>query len=211
VNCSGGITTVLRVYNSAGTQIYTDSTTGIASCSAIVVNLAAGTYYVQVEENGNNATIAGYVLEAKFYANGGSEAEPNETQVQSNAFSAETYMFGGHQLNADSDYFAVSVPEGASIRAELIEGSTSETCESNGMDSRLTLYNAAGTQLVDDDDDGRGYCSLIDGTGASPVTALDTGARALTAGIYYIQVRASTFATSGAGGQFDYRLAVTVR
>ena len=116
---------------------------------------------------------------------------------------------GGHQTNADFDTFAINVPAGKSVRAEIIEGSTAETCESNGIDSRLRLFNAAGTELgTGDDDTGRGFCSLIDGTGT---TGGFTAARALTAGIYYIRVEASSPGTATAGGQFDYRLVVTVR
>ena len=65
-------------------------------------------------------------------------------------------------------------------------------------------------QLVDDDDQGRGYCSKIDGSGT---TGANAGAHNLTAGIYYLQVRASSFSgtQTGPDGQFDYRLAVTVR
>ena len=53
-----------------------------------------------------------------------------------------------------------------------------ETCEAaGGIDSRLTLFNQNGVQIDDDDDSGRGLCSLIDGTGATP---LDPAARNTT-------------------------------
>ena len=55
------------------------------------------------------------------------------------------------------------------------------------------------------DGEGRGYCSLIDGTGSAP---LHSGARQLVPGTYYLQVRS---AQPGATGQFDYRLFITVR
>jgi hypothetical protein len=93
---------------------------------------------------------------------------------------------------------------------ETIEGSGAETCESLDIDSRVALYNAAGTLLVEIDDAARGYCSRIDGTGATPVNA---AAKALAAGTYYLQVRASALGTAPTGprGQFDYRLVVTIR
>jgi cysteine-rich repeat protein len=208
--CSTALqTTTLRVFSAAQTQLYTDNVSGISSCSAVVISLPPGTYYVQVEETGNNAVLAGYRLQVKVQADGGAESEPNTTYLQSDPLpGSDVYIAGEHQVNADADYYAITVPAGRSLRAEIVEGSAAESCESNGVDSRLTLYNAQGTQLVDDDDDGRGYCSLIDGTGASP---LDAGAKGLAAGTYYLLVRASTFASTGAAGQFDYRLAVTIR
>jgi hypothetical protein len=117
------------------------------------------------------------------------------------------FIFGSHQVNADTDYFAVSVPDGWSVRAELIEGAA-ETCESGGVDSIVTLFDAGGFQIAVDDDRGRGFCSLLDGTGASPQYA---GAHALVGGMYYLRVQASPSAQIGAAGQFDYRLAVTLR
>lgn len=61
--------------------------------------------------------------------------------------------------------------------------------------------------LADDDDDGRGACSLIDGTGATPQ---DPGAHALPAGLYYLQVRASPYPATAAR-QFTYQLVLQVR
>lgn len=88
-----------------------------------------------------------------------------------------------------------------------------ETCESNGVDSRITLYDPTGVQLVDDDDDGRGFCSQIDGTGSGGPTPTfrDANAHNLPAGTYLVQVRASTFAQATAAGQFTYRLVATER
>jgi cysteine-rich repeat protein len=202
------LTTLLRLYNSVGTQIYTDSTTGIKNCSAITVFLAAGTYYIQVEENGNNATIAQYLLEVAFQTDLGSEVEPNDTQAQANTAPAvvDVYVFGNHQLATESDWYAAQVPAGKSIRAEIIEGDTSETCESNGIDAQLWLHDVNGVQLGTDDDSGRGFCSLIDGTGATPV---HTWAHNLTANTYFIRV--AGHGTSGVSNQFNYRLVVTVR
>ena len=137
------------------------------------------------------------------------ETEPNDLISTPNANLAggdNVFVFGGHQVVTDEDWYTVTVPAGASIRAELIEGNA-ETCESNEVDSRITLYNPAGTQIDDDDDAGRGFCSLIDGTGAIP---LDSAAHNLPAGTYSLQVRRSGTETDTTA-QFDYRLVVTVR
>jgi cysteine-rich repeat protein len=206
-NCTLAATR-LRLFDAAHTQIYTDATSGIASCSALVVYLTAGTYYVQVEAANVNATIPGYFLEMSLPSDGGAEVEPNGTQAQADPLpGTEMFVLGGHQTNADVDFYAITVPPGASIRAEIIEGGA-ESCESNDVDSTLSLYNAAGTLLASDDDNGRGFCSLLDGTGG---TAVNPQAHSLAAGTYYLAVRASVPAQSGTAGQFDYRLVVTIR
>ena len=93
------------------------------------------------------------------------------------------------------------------MRAEILEGAM-ETCESTGLQSRLTLFDASANQLADDDvGQGRGLCSLLDGTGSAP---LHPGAHGLSPAVYYLRVAASS-AAAGASAQFDYRLAITVR
>ncbi len=125
-----------------------------------------------------------------------------------------SYVSGDHSTNADLNYFLIYVPPGKGFRAEVIEGNRNEeTCESGGIDSRLTLDNTNGsTELADDDDDGRRFCSLIDGTGSAP---RNPTARNNTASwkYYYLVVRASTWAQdpTDPNGQFKYRLTVTIR
>ena len=211
--CAAGTTLDLRIFNAAGTQLFADTAgAGIAACSALVLALPAGTYFVQVEERGNNATVPAYYLDVEYQDDRGTETEPNETFMAASATlvgNNESFALGDHMVNTDADVYAISVPPGARIRAELIEGDA-ETCESNGIDSRLTLLDENGVQLVDDDDDGRGFCSMIDGTGATPLDAAARNATA-TAKTYFLMVRASTFSQTGAAGQFAYRLQLTIR
>jgi len=207
VDCAFGTTTALRLFDAVGAQLYLDSTSGIAGCSALVLNLAAGVYYVQVEEFLNNGTVPSYSLEVKLQSDAGAEIEPDDAFAQATnlpASSSDFYVFGGHQVDVDADYYAINVPAGSSIRAEVIEGGA-ETCESNGVDSKLTLYNAAFTQLQLDNNTGRGNCSLIDGTGNNP---LHPSAHNLAGGVYYILVNAGGI---NAAAQFDYHLDVVVR
>jgi cysteine-rich repeat protein len=215
-DCSANNAMTLRVFDAANNSLVTDGLggifSGIQSCAAITFPLPAGTFYVQVEESGNNALLPSYLLEVQSQADFGTETEPNEdiatASLNIQAAGSNVYVFGDHTLNADSDYYAIDVPEGASVRLETIEGDRAvETCESNGVDSRITLYTAGGAQIADNDDEGRGWCSLIDGTGT---VALHPGAHGLAAGTYYAQVRQSASANV-AGGQFIYRLVATVR
>jgi len=206
VDC-GGISTALTVFDATPAQINADGASGIGNCSALVMNLAAGTYYVRIS-SGNAATIPAYKLEIRLLPDQGSEAEPNDSVTSANALPGpEAVVLGDHSLNPDQDWYAITIgPHGGSVRAEIVEGG-GETCEALGIDSRLTLYDANGVALVDDDDTGRGYCSLIDGTGTTPAKP---AAHNLAPGTYYLQVRASSFAIGNSAGQFAYRLAVNV-
>ncbi|MBZ5714274.1 DUF4215 domain-containing protein [Nannocystis pusilla] len=212
-DCNAAVTTTLTLFNSNNTQIISDTTSGIGSCSAVVFPLPAGTTYVQLGETGNNAAIADYLLESVVLADAGTETEPNETSAAASLNiqdGSDVFVFGDHSTGSDSDYYRIDVPvSGSSLRLEVIEGDrTVETCESNGIDSELTLFNAQGVEIANDDDDGRGFCSLIDGTGSSP---LDTGAHGLAAGTYYVQVKASDAVQNVPNSQFIYRLAATIR
>ena len=215
-NCDA-TTSSLRILDAMGTEVTNDSAgpqnaSGIGSCAALVMPLTAGTWYVRVEETGINATIPGYFLEVAVSADAGNETEPNDTAATANTnltLISEAFCAGDHSVNTDVDVYAVVVPPGQALRAEVVEGDrTVETCESNGIDSVLTLFAADGTTvLVTDDDDGRGFCSAIDGTGNTPrdAAAKNTGATAVT---WFLQVRAGI---GGAGGQFSYKVNVTLR
>ena len=208
-SCS--IATTLRLLDAGGIELLSDDNSGVASCSAMVLALDAGTYYATVEQRGNDATISSYLLDISFQSDGGSEAEPNDARAQASPIAgSDVVVTGAHPINTDTDYFAVTVPGGQSIRAEVIEGNAGEACESLDVDSYLTLYDAAGVAIAIDDDGGRGFCSRIDGTGPAPATP---GASKLAGGTYYLAVEAAPFAQgpSDSSGQFDYRLAITVR
>jgi hypothetical protein len=160
-------------------------------------------------DRSNTGTITDYRLQVKMQTDLGSESEPNETNATADSLTrSDVYVFGGHQVNADLDTYAIFVPAGKDLRIETIEGGAAETCESNGIDSRIRLLGPTGTDLGNDDDLGRGFCSLVDGTGAVPLSAFASN---LAGGIYFIRVEASSPGGATAAGQFDYRLVVTVR
>jgi cysteine-rich repeat protein len=207
-DCS--IQTTMRIYDAAGIQLYADDNSGIFTCSALVVSLPSGSYYVTVEERTNSLPIAGYLLQAKLEASAGFEVEPNDTAPTATTFAGSDVVIGGnHAIGTDSDFFKITVPAGKSLRAEIVEGNA-ETCESDDVDSFLTLFDASGVALGGDDDSGRGFCSLIDGTGATPA---DDYAHNLPAGTYYLLVEASPSAQAPGDttGQFVYNLAITLR
>ena len=212
-DCIGGMTTNVTLLNSAGTVLKSDAGLGgILGCGALVTEAPSGASYIRINESGNNASVGAYVLETDVLAPVSPETEPNETKEQANALAGTSLVVpGDHLTTTDSDFYSVSVPtSGMSIRAEIIEGTGNpETCESNEVDSHVTLYDSLGTELAQDDDDGRGFCSLIDGTGSS-ATRMDAGAFDLATGTYFIKVKASDLGTT-TGKLFDYRMALTIR
>lgn len=201
--------------NDATTQVAIDDDSGIASCDALTVELSAGTYYIEVTASTAPLGPLSYRVGVSAPANLSSESElqapgaANNTPQQANPITLSSLTVGDHQSTDDEDWYRLTIVGVASVRAEVIESaSPTETCESNGIDSRLELFAANGTtQLSDDDNGGRGRCSLVDGTGASPK---DSGAFDLAPGTYYLRV---TGAGSGSGAErsFNYRLAVGVR
>jgi cysteine-rich repeat protein len=209
----------LRILNSAGTAIVTDylstsatgytsantANSGIGTCAALSYRLDAGTYYVQLDKT---AALANYFLQVRFPANDGNEVEPNDVYTTATAAPGRTFsIFGDHTVTTDTDFYAVTVPAGGSIRAETIEGDTSETCESLNLDSEMALYGPTGALISSTGGDaGRGYCSMFDGTGSTP---LNSFAHNLAAGTYYIRI--ISFGTTVAdSNQFKYRLVVNV-
>jgi len=201
--------TIITVFTADGvTQLIRDGqSSGINQCAAVVAELSAGTYYVQVRSR--NKEIPTYKLEIKFQTPAGTEAEPNPSRATATPIiGSDVYETGSHLLATDVDYYAITIPPtGASLRAEVIEPGVGGECTANAMDSELVLEDASGTVLVDDDNGGRGLCSRIDGRGAFPT---NPAAHDLAPGTYYLRVISSAAAGVGPTAVFNYRVAVTV-
>ncbi|HSK05510.1 MAG TPA: myxococcus cysteine-rich repeat containing protein [Kofleriaceae bacterium] len=210
--------TVVRLFDAAGAPIVADTVgSGISLCGALVFRLDAGAVFVQVEESGNNAAIASYVLDVSLQEDRGAESEPIGEQGANDTIATastnllggrDVVVFGDHSLETDVDIYAIQVPPRGRIRAEIIEGDRAvETCESNGVDSTLSLLDETGALITSDYDGGRGYCSLLDGTGSTPRNSFarndSTVARTM-----YLRVQATG---TTAQRQFQYRLQVTLR
>jgi cysteine-rich repeat protein len=205
-DCIGMPVSTLKLFDSSFVQLKQDIqasessatvASGIGNCAALIYSLAPGTYYAQAA----GAAAGAYFLQVKFEADDGTETEPNNAQGASSAFPGKDVVIAGvHPGSSDLDWFQITVPGGQSIRAEIIEGAAG-SCDANAVDSKLSLFNSAAALLKLDDDGGRGWCSAIDGTGASP---RDPEAHALAAGTYYLQV-------GGYSSSFNYRLVMTVR
>ena len=162
-----GIQTTLSLIDAAGVPLLVDDNSGINGCSALTAALPAGTYFVQVRGR-MGSTFPEYLLAVRGAGDAGAESEPNELRSMATPLSGtHVVVLGSHAQNVDADVFSLTVPQGRSLRVELIEGGA-ETCESLGIDGFVTLSTASGLELGWDDDSGRGLCSLIDGTGQVP-------------------------------------------
>ncbi len=110
------------------------------------------------------------------------ETEVNNTIAQANVGPMCTAWNGAITTIGDVDYYAVNVTTaGSRINAEIVDiGGVTNTCPSL-FDSQLYLFNAMGTQLAYDDDDGFNACSIFTAVG-------DPGASNLAPGTYYLAV-----------------------
>ena len=209
-DCLAGIDTKLSLLNSLGIPVRTDDDSGIGACSALELNIPSGGYYIRVQQSGNAAIIPSYTLEVDVQPSVGQESEANNTLGAANPFSPPNgFISGSHQAAPDVDFYKVTIPDGnpRSLRAEILEGGLT-TCESGGIQSRLTLFAADSVLLADDDAGlGRGLCSLLDSTG---MASSQPKAHDLLPGVYYLRVMAASGATV-ATSQFEYKLALTVR
>ena len=195
---------------------------------AAATNLPVGTYKVQVSA-GLNATVNQYVLTLKVQPpscgdsllGGGEqcddgnavagdgcsdtcqseapwEIEPNDTlNTATGAWAGFSQWNGSIKTIGDHDWYKLSVMTGQSVTLLVHEIGNVGACT---FDSKVHLINAAGTQLVEDDDDGPGNCSLIN-------PALDPQAVNLPGGAYYVWVQ--HFSDASAAG--PYQLDVTVQ
>ncbi len=151
---------------------------------------STGSFALQLTANSTlelTATNAvGSASQSLFVAQLLSKLEPNNTASTAIPLPGNGGGVAGTITAGDEDWFVVNVPAGGNIWAE-----TSDGMGGCPFDTTLTLTSTDGaTQLVFDDDDGEGTCSLID-------PSRDGGASRLPAGAYYLRVRAFSESTSG--------------
>jgi len=128
---------------------------------------------------GDSACIAGMTAGQGACTAPTAEMEMNNMPAMGNGPATGSVTFRAALPEGDVDCFRVTVPMGASIRAQT--GDASRACNI-GMDSDtiLRLYNPAGMEIATNDD-AVGLCSVID-----PATT--AAARGLAAGTYSVCV-----------------------
>jgi hypothetical protein len=206
----------VALLDSTGATMTDNDEAGVGDCGGITTWLVPGTYYIQVTGD----TGAAYYLDTDFYASVGAESEAaatmgvnDTTATASTNFgtTANSFVYGDHELIADLDYYAITVPAGAGVRAEVVEGDwTDESCDSEGIDSRIYLYDSTGAQIAAEDDGGRGYCSYLNaiGTDAEDTGAINTTGTTQT---WYVEVRGYNTSGTNAQSLFKYHLAVLIK
>ena len=196
--CGGGTLSdsKLDVYADCdGTEIgYNDDGCDSGFLSEIeFTDLAAGEYKVKVY--GYSAGSAGTFTLTITGSNADPCADLADVQEPNDSMTDATDATAGGTYTAalcpttDLDYYMVTAEAGGTISCETNEISGT----SYSTDTYLRLFDAAGTELVYNDDGGDGYTSLI----SYDVT---------TAGNYYFEVSVSSYA---AGDVFDYSADVT--
>jgi len=144
-------------------------------CSDGSVQIAIG----EQCDDGNTTDGDGCSATCKLEGNFLNEVEANNPINKANAIDGYDGAVGAIVPASDKDYFSfnVTVP-GSSVTIEVGDGLGG--CP-NGFDSKIYLYNSAGTQIAVDDQDGVNSCSLI-----SPL--LDATATNLPVGQYTVMV-----------------------
>lgn len=142
------------------------------------------------------------------------EVEPNNTAALAMATprigAGVTTMTGAINPLGDNDYYRIEVPAGQFLtlhaRTYSAQGNYLSTCNDQ-TDTRLRLYAANGTTVLEDNDDINGAsnrCSFINGG----VPDTDPSAR-LVAGVYYLRV--SYYSDNTPGTTLPYFLHLELR
>lgn len=174
IETSGGSgDTQLFLYNSSLTRINFDDDGGSGLFSKITTSLSSGTYYIKVEEFGNDNTIAAYSISLQVSAGGTNRDayEPDNSSNQATILSPGISQ--DHSLSpiGDIDYYRFSL---AALSEVIIE-----TDGSSG-DTRMWLFGTGLSSLEFNDDGGNDLFSKIDRTAADNDR--------LPAGTYYVAI-----------------------
>ena len=161
--------------NNSSTLVAYDNDSGTGSFSLITrATLAAGTYYVGIRENGDNATIAAYTVQVNWTAASG--PVPDAYEFDGNAASAKDIANGqtqNHTMHVAGDVDWVKFTVGAN-------GATSVRVETGGAsgDTHMWLFgpNSTANLIAYADEGGVGDFSLIQ-------------IATLAAGTYYVGIR----------------------
>jgi len=213
--------TLVRIFNAAtGTELFSDDDDGPGNCSLLpgasgpAPLVQPGTYFVRVEEFGNNATIPAYQVRVSVLPNntcgngfreGQEQCDDNNTASGDgcsatcltepdgvvNQPGVQTFP-GAIETVADRDIFQI-VLTAASVVSVETGAPTFGTCPTAATSIRL--LGPTGTLIESDTTDGTGSCSLI-------------GERVLPAGTYTVTIgEDGDNATIAA---YEIRIAVTL-
>ncbi len=161
--------------NDSSTLVAYDDESGTGSFSLITkATLAPGTYYLGIRENGDNATIAAYTVQASWTTAAG--PTPDAYEFDGHATTAKDISNGqtqNHTMHVAGDVDWVKFTVGAA-------GASNVRVETSGAsgDTHMWLFgpNNSSTLVAYDNDNGTGSFSLIQ-------------VATLAAGTYYLGIR----------------------
>ena len=177
-----GFDTRMWLRDAAGAQVDFNDDGGPGLCSLLNgVSLAAGTYYIEIDEFNNNSEIPNYFLELSLTPPPPvAETEPNDDVAGAIAVGTVLNGPGSVIMQAaitpagDHDYFEIVVTVAGTLTAATYTDQFDPS--SCNADTQLWLRDAADTQIDFNDDGGPGLCSLLNGIAVTPGTYyLDVG------------------------------------
>jgi hypothetical protein len=165
ITCDPGLDdSTMTLYDGSVTALGFSDDEGPGLGSYLTGDLAAGTYYLEIHEFGDDATIANYNLSVVCCAS--EESEPNDSAATANAIACNgDTKCSALSVAGDVDYWTFSVVEQTQVTI---------TVDCGFSDSTVSLRDAADLEVEFDDDDGTDLCSFID--------------RLVPAGTYFIRV-----------------------
>ena len=193
LDCGRLNSTQLAVLDASAAVLKTELSTSTVACRTLLMQVEPGTYYVQLARTATVTFVASYWLNASLITARGVEAEPNDSTNQAGLLTGTPVVMCGALASAGdlSDHFIFTVQQNEAMHAEIIEStSSSTTCESNALDSKLDLLSGAGILIQSDSVSGRGNCSRLEAN--------------LTPGTWVLRVSEASTARSG----FPYCLAL---
>lgn len=180
---------------------------GNGRCAVLTTTLEARPHLVRIQEDEGTALIPSYRAQITVLEDRGEEHEPNDTleRVERAALDGlDATMSAALEGDHDLDLYAVDVPVGRGLRAEVIPTSAGTSC--GGFNARLALIDDQGMEQVARASE-LDACAFLDGTGDDPRHAL----AANTSDEVRRMMVAVTPAFAGSGEPLPYRIAFTVR
>lgn len=166
--------TEMWLYSGSGTMIEYDDDDGNGAFSQIQrtggSSLPSGTYYIKVQEKGNDGIITAYTLSLSVTPLASPDAwEPDNTSATASELLSGVAQNHTIHVGTDSDWarFTLATTSAITLWTDGLSG-----------DTLMWLYNTGGTLVEFDDDDGAGAFSAIERSGAN----------VLSAGTYYVRV-----------------------
>lgn len=148
--------TRMWLYDHTGKQLVYNDDGGRHYYSKITKTLASGTYYIKIEEYGQNDTIEAYTISLSIPHHADSY-EMDNTKEQASLLSInQSQVHSIHNKGKDIDYMKFTIDKKYKV--------TIETSGIKKADTRMWLYDTTGKELAYNDDGGMYYYSKIQHT-----------------------------------------------